>query len=200
MPNNPQYVRTDKAIKQALISLLQTKPFEKITVQDILDETPVTRSTFYKHFHDKYEIAEKMQEDFFESQLTLRKTVHENPNIPPSALLKLSQTNKELMHALVKIHTEKVDLRQAMANQSKEYYLSGMTGPHPQEEAEVFSQAVTAFQLCGNNTDEFAFEYMHDIFISVMLKLIGLSDDEEIRKLLKKKAVAKPAPPLEHIL
>ena len=43
------------------MKLLKTKPFEKITVQDILDETPVTRSTFYKHYHDKYEIAEKMQ-------------------------------------------------------------------------------------------------------------------------------------------
>ena len=51
MQTNPQYIRTDKAIKQALITLLKNKPFEKITVQDILDETPVTRSTFYKHFH-----------------------------------------------------------------------------------------------------------------------------------------------------
>ena len=68
MQNNPQFVRTDKAITQALISLLKVKPFEKITVQDILDETPVTRSTFYKHFHDKYEIAEKMQQEFFEAQ------------------------------------------------------------------------------------------------------------------------------------
>lgn len=47
MKENPQYLRTDKAIRQALIVLLKTKPFEKITVQDILDETPVTRSTFY---------------------------------------------------------------------------------------------------------------------------------------------------------
>ena len=73
MQNNPQFVRTDKAITQALISLLKVKPFEKITVQDILDETPVTRSTFYKHFHDKYEIAEKMQQEFFEAQAHSKK-------------------------------------------------------------------------------------------------------------------------------
>jgi len=195
MPENPQFIRTDKAIKQALISLLKTKPFEKITVQDILDETPVTRSTFYKHFHDKYEIAEKMQEDFFDSQMTIRKAVHENPNALSPSLLKVSQQNKELMEALLKIHTENVDLRQAMATQSIEHYLSGTTGAHPDIEAEIFAQAITAFQLSVNNTEEFAFEYMHDVFISVMLKLLGLSDDEEIRKLLKKKAVAKPAPP-----
>ena len=56
MQENPQFLRTDKAIKQALIHLLKTKSFEKITVQDILDETPVTRSTFYKHFHDKMKL------------------------------------------------------------------------------------------------------------------------------------------------
>ncbi len=196
MAENPQFVRTDKAIKQALISLLKSKPFEKITVQDILDETPVTRSTFYKHYHDKYEIAEKMQEEYFDAQMVLRKAVHENPSMLTPSVLKVSQQNKELMDALLKIHTENVDLRQAMAIQSIEYYLAGITGAHPEVEAEIFAQAITAFQLSANNSEDFTFDYMHDVFISVMLRLIGLSDDEELRKLLKKKAVAKPAPPM----
>ncbi len=195
MQENPQFVRTDKAIKQALIALLKTKPFEKITVQDILDETPVTRSTFYKHYHDKYEIAEKMQDDFFESQMALRKAVHENPNSTTTSLLKITQHNHELMNALLKIHTENVDLRQALANQSIEYYLNGVTGAHPEIEAEIFAQAVTAFQLASPEHDTFAFEYMHDIFICVMLRLIGAADDDELRKLLKKKSVSKLAPP-----
>lgn len=196
MTENPQFVRTDKAIKQALISLLKSKPFEKITVQDILDETPVTRSTFYKHYQDKYEIAEKMQEEYFDAQMVLRKAVHENPSMLTPTVLKVSQQNKELMDALLKIHTENVDLRQAMAIQSIEYYLAGITGAHPEVEAEIFAQAITAFQLSANNSEDFTFDYMHDVFISVMLRLIGLSDDEELRKLLKKKAVAKPAPPM----
>lgn len=196
MAENPQFLRTDKAIKQALISLLKTKPFEKITVQDILDETPVTRSTFYKHYHDKYEIAEKMQDDFFNSLLLIRNAVHENPTTFSPALIKISQQNNELMEALLKIHTEKVDLRQTMATQSMKYYLAGTTGAYPEIEAEVFSQAITAFQLCNPTTDEFAFEYMHDVFISVMLKLIGLSDDKELHKTLKKKATAKLISPM----
>lgn len=195
MTDNPQFLRTDKAIKQALISLLKTKPFEKITVQDILDETPVTRSTFYKHYHDKYEIAEKMQEDFFESQMALRKAVHENPSMLTPSILKISQQNNEIMEALLKIHTENVDLRQALSNQSKEYYLNGITSLHPEIEAEVFAQAITAFQIATHTSEEFTFEYMHDVFISVILRLIGLAEDDELKKLLKKKAVAKPAPP-----
>lgn len=196
MQNNPQFVRTDKAITQALISLLKEKPFEKITVQDILDETPVTRSTFYKHYHDKYEIVEKMQEEFFSTQMEMRKAAHENPSMFTQALMKSSYQTQELMEALLKVHTENVDLRQAMAAQSAEFYLTSETGPHRKIEAEIFAQAVTAFQLSPNKTEEFSFEYMHDVFISVMLKLIGLSEDEELRKTLKKKAVSKPAPPL----
>lgn len=194
MSENPQFIRTDKAIKQAFINLLKTKPFEKITVQDILDETPVTRSTFYKHYHDKYEIAEKMQEEYFNSQMSIRKALHENPIFSPS-LLKVSKENRELMEALLKIHTEHVDLRKALAEQSKEHYLSGITGDYPQLEAELYAECITAFQISSNNTQVHSFEYMHDIFINVLLRLIGLSDDDELRKLLKKKAVSKPAPP-----
>lgn len=196
MQNNPQFVRTDKAITQALISLLKEKPFEKITVQDILDETPVTRSTFYKHYHDKYEIVEKMQEEFFSTQMEIRKAAHENPSLFAHTLVKSSYQTRELMDALLKVHTENVDLRQAMANQSEEYYLATSTSPNKKVEAQIFAQAVTAFQLSADNVEEFSFEYMHDVFISVILKLLGLSDDEELRKTLKKKAISKPAPPL----
>lgn len=196
MQESPQFIRTDKAITQALISLLKVKPFEKITVQDILDETPVTRSTFYKHYHDKYEIVEKMQEDFFASQMEIRRAFHENPKTTAPTFLKVSNQNRELMNALLNVRTENVDFRQALAKQSEEYYLKDSQSANRYVEAQVFAQAVTAFQLSTDNTEEFSFEYMHDIFISVMLKLIGLADDEELRKLLKKKAVPMPAPPM----
>ena len=188
MSENPQYIRTDKAIKQALITLLKTKPFEKITVQDILDETPVTRSTFYKHYHDKYEIAEKMQEEFFDSLFIIRKTIYENANQTP-ALLKISQENRELMEALLKIHTEHVNLHRAFNNLAKEYYLAGTTGEYPEIEAAVFSSAVSAFQIAIGDAEILDTGIMYDVFISITLRLLGISDDEEIRKLLKKRVI-----------
>ena len=191
MQNNPQFVRTDKAITQALISLLKVKPFEKITVQDILDETPVTRSTFYKHFHDKYEIAEKMQQEFFEAQDTLQKAFHGSPNGVSPSMLKISQQNHEIMEALLKIHTENVNLRDAMAKQAVDYYLERRSGKSVELEAEIFAQAVTAFRISATDAEEFTFEFMHDTFISVFLNILGLADDEEIKKAIKKKSLAK---------
>ncbi len=191
MTENPQFIRTDKAIKQALISLLKNKPFEKITVQDILDETPVTRSTFYKHYHDKYEIIEKIQEDFFASQMEIRKALFENDNSYTTYLQKQSIQNRELMNALLKVRTENVDFRQALAAQSEAFYLQDCTSINRKIEAQIFSQVVTTFQLSLDVNENFSFEYMHEIYIAVFLRLLGIPNDEEVRKLLRKKASSK---------
>lgn len=46
-------VRTQQQLRQALYALIQEKPYERITVQDILDRANIGRSTFYVHFRDK---------------------------------------------------------------------------------------------------------------------------------------------------
>lgn len=48
--------RTQARLRQALINLIVIKPYDEITVQNILDEADVSRSAFYAHFHDKDEL------------------------------------------------------------------------------------------------------------------------------------------------
>lgn len=164
MKENPQYLRTDKAIRQALIVLLKTKPFEKITVQDILDETPVTRSTFYKHYHDKYEILEKMQEDFLATQDFLRRELHANPTNAFFTMQKTIRDNRDIMNTLLTVRTENVDLRSALAKYSYDYYMEHSTHPNKETEAKIFSQMMTEFQLSKHIEENATFEYMYDIF------------------------------------
>jgi len=48
--------RTYKLLCNALVKLLNDKPFGKITVTDICREAMINRSTFYDHFEDKYHL------------------------------------------------------------------------------------------------------------------------------------------------
>lgn len=191
MSTSLQYIRTDKAIVKAFMELLQEKPFEKITIQDILDATPVTRSTFYKHFHDKYEIAEKLQEHFLNMQYNMRRDIQ---SAPTSAQLQHSfRANQSLLSVLLNIHTEKVDIRKAIAQQSEEYYLSHCDSNNPTRkiEAQIFSHAVAAFQIANDYPADFSYEYMNNLFISAFLMLLGLPNDEDIPKLIHKKLAEK---------
>ena len=50
--------RTYRLLSQALLSLLLEKSFEEIFVTDICERAMVHRTTFYKHFEDKYHLLD----------------------------------------------------------------------------------------------------------------------------------------------
>ena len=58
--------KTRTAIFTAFRSLLSRKRYEQITVQDILDEADVGRSTFYAHFETKDMLLKAMCSDIFD--------------------------------------------------------------------------------------------------------------------------------------
>jgi len=62
--------RTRDRLGDALVELLLQKPFDDITVQDVLDRAGVSRSTFYTHYRDKNDLFLSDVEDFFESMAT----------------------------------------------------------------------------------------------------------------------------------
>ena len=57
--------KTRRAIFQAFRALLERKRYDRITVQEIIDEADVGRSTFYAHFETKEMLLEAMCSDVF---------------------------------------------------------------------------------------------------------------------------------------
>lgn len=49
---------TKRKLAMALKELLQEKPLKKITIQDIVERSHMTRQSFYYHFQDVYEVLE----------------------------------------------------------------------------------------------------------------------------------------------
>ena len=63
-------LRTRHALGGALMALVTEKPFDTITVQDVLDRAGVSRSTFYSHYSNKDDLFLSDAERFFELMTT----------------------------------------------------------------------------------------------------------------------------------
>lgn len=60
---------TKKAITDVFWQLLEEKPYNKITVQNIVDRCQVNRNTFYYHFQDIPTLAELSIQEWAESMI-----------------------------------------------------------------------------------------------------------------------------------
>jgi AcrR family transcriptional regulator len=58
--------RTRDALGDALVALITERPFDAITVQDVLDRAGVSRSTFYTHYRDKNDLLLSDVEEFWD--------------------------------------------------------------------------------------------------------------------------------------
>lgn len=51
--------RTVRDFQNALIELLESHPFERLTIEQICKAAMLHRSSFYRYFHDKYDLLEQ---------------------------------------------------------------------------------------------------------------------------------------------
>lgn len=56
-------VKTKRNLKDAMIRMLSTEDFERISVTELCKEAKVSRITFYSHYSDKYALLEDIFND-----------------------------------------------------------------------------------------------------------------------------------------
>lgn len=78
--------RTRRALHGALMSLILRKGYEAITVQDIIDEADVGRSTFYAHYTGKEDLLrsgfQTLRAELTEAQRTARAKIDGSQDEP----------------------------------------------------------------------------------------------------------------------
>ena len=71
--------RTHKLLWEALMAELSERAFEEITVKDICERAMVHRTTFYKHYEDKYALLEQGMRQMYDALVAAEE------HLPPSA-------------------------------------------------------------------------------------------------------------------
>ncbi|MCB8943088.1 MAG: TetR/AcrR family transcriptional regulator [Ardenticatenaceae bacterium] len=64
---DPRVRRTHQALQEAMLSLIQEKPYDAITIQEITERGDLNRATFYLHYSSKEELLADSLEGHFDA-------------------------------------------------------------------------------------------------------------------------------------
>jgi AcrR family transcriptional regulator len=70
---------TKTLIRSAFITLLGEKDIEEITVQEIVEEAMISRSAFYLHYKDKYDLYEAISANLIDELFAIMEKAHLYP-------------------------------------------------------------------------------------------------------------------------
>ena len=92
--------RTRRQLREALVSLILARGWDRVTVQDVCEAADVGRSTFYVHFADKEELLLSGFDDLHAALGTMEHQ-HAEPFGFAASLLVHAKENQRLFRAVV---------------------------------------------------------------------------------------------------
>lgn len=60
-------IKTKRALKRALLDLMEKKPFKEITTSELCDSACVSKNTLYAHYDSKYDLLSGIIDELFEN-------------------------------------------------------------------------------------------------------------------------------------
>ncbi|WP_061712990.1 TetR/AcrR family transcriptional regulator, partial [Streptococcus pneumoniae] len=65
MQESNKRLKTKRTIENAMVQLLMEQPFDKISTVKLVEKAGISRSSFYTHYKDKYDMIEHYQSKLF---------------------------------------------------------------------------------------------------------------------------------------
>ncbi len=90
--------RTHKTIRTAFFELMDTIGFDKITVQNLTQKAMISRTTFYLHYKDKFDLLDQIENEILEG---LRGISYE---LQTDIWKNLSLTDEKPVSILIKVY------------------------------------------------------------------------------------------------
>jgi len=166
-------IKTKRNIESTFLRLLKEKTFEKITVLMLLDEALISKGTFYAHYLDKYDLAEKTANRFlneFRSSIQERlKGILDKKDTDSlwNSMLKTLNTVIPELNSLKKIHTENINVEKSMRQIFAEEYAiflkqQNIAIPNPDMQSFIFSALAMSYLNYLQETPNFisVYEYI----------------------------------------
>ncbi|WP_281179490.1 TetR/AcrR family transcriptional regulator [Nocardia inohanensis] len=136
--------RTRLALHQALIELMSAGPYERITVQDIIDRADVGRSTFYAHYRDKDDLLVVSCTEHVRTMISRElaaRPAEPSPLAPVSILFRLAGEHPRVYRPLVGPRANATVLR--AVRQMYAELLTEHLGPHLDRKPAESAAAIT---------------------------------------------------------
>lgn len=97
-----RFIKTEKSIHNALISLLQKFDLESVSVEDLTYEADVNKSTFYLHYQSLNQLFSSLEDDFIAGLSSVSYQIGEgNGEELITALMDYLYKNKALSYAVL---------------------------------------------------------------------------------------------------
>ncbi len=115
--------RMNKIIKDAFLSLLETKPLDKITKNAICEKADIGHTTFYRYFMDKYHIASEITMDITNEYLQIvERALPKNYELYLTETFDFLNSNLKLLKLLYQNSTNYYSLSNDILNNIHEHY------------------------------------------------------------------------------
>lgn len=108
MKNDQRIIITKKMLKEGLLTLLEKKELNKITITDLCTQSGINRATFYRHYEEPKDILNEIRYSIFEDIKNIEKELSKNNSlhILLEKVCEYFYENKELLNLLFKYRND----------------------------------------------------------------------------------------------
>jgi AcrR family transcriptional regulator len=142
-------LRTLHMVSTTMMELLSERPYDDITVQDILDRANIGRSTFYAHYYDKEDVLESITVQMLDLFSQGMQQTDDRPELLPALeLFRHAKQMQKQLQALLKGHSGEVLLKTTQDLLSKNIEQNLATG-FPEKRSSSVPLEVVSQYLSG---------------------------------------------------